>query len=96
MKKLKGKQLEILKREILQKMYSQAVWEKGHVLEDTIAHAVRRDQRGSVYYALKELVKEGLVKVYGQSRHGTAYQLNIEKKADIEAALGIEEILRKE
>ena len=40
--------------------------------------------KGFVREILEELVREGLVRLYGKTKHGNAYQLNIEKLNEIE------------
>jgi len=76
---------------ILRKLYSKAAWGKGHMLIDNLKSGIPSHLRGYVSGVVKDLTKEGLIKLYGPTTHGQAYHLNIEKKSEIEAELFIKD-----
>lgn len=90
MKKPKGEQLDRIKKHIVGKLYASDRWENGHFLEHILGEGLPKHERGYVSYALKELISEGLIKIYGQTKRGTAYQLNKYKKSEIESMLGVQ------
>ena len=72
------------KSRIVQRLYTKGAFEKGHMLEQNILKGTPRVYWGVGREALRELLKEGIVKRYGKTRHGIAYQLNNDHLAEIE------------
>jgi len=87
--KLKDEEYFQIKRNILKKLYSQGDFTKGHLLLERLVHGVPSHLSGFVKDVLKELMKEGLVLFYGKTKHGYAYQLNMEKLKEIEEMIGV-------
>lgn len=79
-----------LKRNILKKLYAYGAFSKGHLLFERLMHGVPSHLSGFVKDVLDDLLKEQWVLYYGQTKHGDAYQLNIEKLKEIEEFLGVE------
>jgi len=67
-----------IRRNILKKLYQNGRFSKGHMLFENLRSGISPHLGGFVKPILKELIKEGLVKVYGKTKYGTAYQLNYE------------------
>lgn len=77
----------LVKKAIIKKLYSTGCWGKGHMLVDRFKSGLPGHFRGLVSKAVKELVKEELVCVYGRTKHGLAVYLNITKKELIDALI---------
>lgn len=73
-----------IRNNIIKKLYSHGAFRKGHMLFERLQHGVPSHLAGFVKDVLKDLVKQELVLVYGKTKHGEAYQLNIEKLNEIE------------
>ena len=73
---------EILAR-ILYKLLNNKCFSKGHMLEERIVSSVPKSERGRAKDILKRAVKQGLVLIYGNTSHGIAYQLNIQRLNEI-------------
>ncbi len=73
-----------IRRNILKKLYSHNAFSKGHILYERLLHSVPKHLSGFVKDVLDELVRDDLVMLYGQTKHGYAYQLNIKKLKEIE------------
>lgn len=73
-----------IRRNIVKKLYFHDCFEKGHMLFDNLKSSVPGHLLGNVKEVLEDLVREGLVKKYGKTAHGDAYQLNIKKLKEIE------------
>ena len=73
---------EILAR-ILYKLLNNKCFSRGHMLLERIISSVPKHERGRAKDILKQAVKRGLILVYGDTGHGIAYQLNIEKLDEI-------------
>ena len=74
----------LIAKSVLRKLYSAGCWGKGHLLVDRLKSGIPSHLRGNVKEALTSLIKEGLVIVYGRTKHGVAVHLNIAKKEEIE------------
>lgn len=72
------------RRNILKKLLSAGAFRKGHLLSERLQHGVPAHERGLAKDVLQELVREGLVFLYGVTEHGAAYQLNVKRLAEIE------------
>ncbi|MBD3249023.1 hypothetical protein GF336_03185 [Candidatus Woesearchaeota archaeon] len=83
-KKLSKTDYVKIKKNILKKLYSNQAFSKGHLLYERLASGIPPHLKGSVEDVLKGLVKEKLVLVYGKTKYGDAYQLNIKRLKDIE------------
>ena len=83
-KKLTKSDYAKIKKNILKKLYSNQAFSKGHLLFERLASGIPPHLKGFVEDVLDDLVKEELVMVYGKTKHGDAYQLNIKKLKEIE------------
>ena len=73
---------EILAR-ILYKLLNNKCFSKGHMLEERVVSGVPKHERGRAKDILKQAVKQSLVLIYGNTSHGLAYQLNIQRLNEI-------------
>lgn len=73
-----------IKRNIIKKLYANKCFNKGHILFERLQSGIPGDLIGFVKEVLDDLVKERIVLLYGKTKHGEAYQLNIEKLEEIE------------
>ncbi|MBW3002196.1 hypothetical protein KY338_03495 [Candidatus Woesearchaeota archaeon] len=80
-------EIELVKKAVIRKLYSAGCWGKGHMLVDRFKSGLPPHFRGIVSKAVKELVKERLVCVYGRTKHGLAVYLNVTKKERIDALI---------
>ena len=76
-----------IRNNIVKKLYSHGAFSKGHMLFERLQSGIPSHLTGYVKEVLRDLVKEELVLVYGKTKHGDAYQLNIEKLNEIEKML---------
>lgn len=76
-----------IRRNILKKLYSNKAFSKGHLLFERLQTGIPRHLAGDVPKILEELIKEGIVLHYGKTKHGDAYQLNIQKLKEIEGII---------
>ena len=83
-KKLNSDDYLRIKKNILKRLYSNHAFSKGHLLYKRLTSGIRPHLRGFVNDVLKDLVKEELVILYGKTKYGEAYQLNIKKLREIE------------
>ena len=82
--KLSPEEKEKLRSNIVKKLYAHKAFAKGHLLFERLQHGVPKHLAGFVRDVLDELVKQGIVLHYGKTKHGHAYQLNIERLQEIE------------
>jgi len=73
-----------IKKNILKKLYSNQAFSKGHLLFERLQSGIPSHLQGFVKDVLDDLVKEELVVLYGKTKFGDAYQLNIGKLREIE------------
>ncbi|MCX6709150.1 MAG: hypothetical protein NTW67_05910 [Candidatus Woesearchaeota archaeon] len=73
-----------IKKNILKKLYSNQAFSKGHLLFERLQSGIPSHLQGFVKDVLDDLVKEELVVLYGKTKFGDAYQLNIGKLKEIE------------
>ncbi len=73
-----------IKKNILKKLYSNQAFSKGHLLFERLQSGIPSHLQGFVKDVLDDLVKEELVVLYGKTKFGDAYQLNIGKLNEIE------------
>ena len=73
-----------IKRNILKKLYSNQAFSKGHMLFERLQSGIPRHLSGNVKDVLSDLLKEELVLLYGKTKYGDAFQLNIKKQSEIE------------
>ncbi len=73
---------QILAR-ILYKLLNNKCFRKGHMLEERVVSSVPKHERGRAKDILKQAVRQGLVLIYGSTNQGLAYQLNIQRLAEI-------------
>ena len=83
-KKLSNQDYEKIKKNIIKKLYSKQAFSNGHLLYERLTSGVPSHLKGAVKDILSDLIKEGLVLFYGRTKHGDAYQLNINKLKEIE------------
>jgi len=75
---------EKIRFSILDKMIRLNLWSKRHILEENLLKgAVPRAHWEQARNAIKTLVQEGFVIIYGRTKHGIAYQLNASKRKEI-------------
>nr|AEO37468.1 MMGP4 [uncultured organism] len=72
---------------LLRRLYLKKAFVHGHLLGEHLLRCVPSHLRGRAKETLKELVKEGLIAIYGPTKYGIAYQLNIDKLDEIERIL---------
>ena len=73
-----------IKRNIIKKLYAHKAFSKGHLLYEGFLSGIPSHLEGFVKDVLDGLIKEELVVYYGKTKHGDAYQLNIERLKEIE------------
>ncbi len=73
-----------IKKNILKKLYFYGAFSKGHLLYERLQAGIPPHLKGFIKYVLEKLIKEELVLFYGKTKHGNAYQLNINKLKEIE------------
>lgn len=73
-----------IRKNIVKKLYSVKAFSKGHLLFERLQHGIPAHLAGFVKDVLKDLIREGIVKYYGKTKYGDAFQLNIEKLKEIE------------
>ena len=78
-----------IKKTILRKLYSAGAFSRGHLLLETLQSGIPAHLIGFVPKILNDLIKKKLVKIYGKTKRGTAYQLNNKKLREIEGEIGI-------
>lgn len=76
-----------IKKNILKKLYSNQAFSKGHLLFERLQSGIPSHLQGFVKDVLDDLVKEELVVLYGKTKFGDAYQLNIGKLKEIEGLI---------
>ncbi len=80
----RAESINLIKKSIIRKLYSAGCWGKGHMLFNRLKSGLPAHLRGDVSSAVKNLVKDGLVIVYGRTKYGLAVYLSIGKKKEIE------------
>ena len=83
-KKLSDTDYLKIKKNIIKRPYSNKSFSKGHLLYERLTSGIPPHLAGFVDQVLDKLIKEGLVIHYGRTKHGDAYQLNINKLKEIE------------
>ncbi|MBI5065333.1 hypothetical protein HZA97_03780 [Candidatus Woesearchaeota archaeon] len=73
-----------IRRNIVKKLYSSKCFQKGHLLFERLQSGTPGHLLGFIREVLDDLMKEGLVLYYGRTKHGDAYQLNINELDKIE------------
>ena len=73
-----------IKKNIIKRLYANKAFSKGHLLYERLTSGISPHLAGFVGQVLDELIKKGLVIYYGRTKHGDAYQLNINKLKEIE------------
>ncbi len=68
-----------IKKTIIRKLYTKRAFSKGHLLYERLQSGIPPHLIGFVKDVIDELIKERIVMKYGRTKHGDAYQLNIEK-----------------
>ena len=77
-----------IKRNIVKKLYAHDAFSGGHLLFERFQGSLPGHLRGFVKDVLDELLKAEIVVIYGKTKHGDAYQLNIKKLKEIEEIIG--------
>jgi hypothetical protein len=83
-KRLTSQDYSRIRKNILKKLYSAGAFSRGHLLYEQLQSGIPSHLVGFVDIVLRDLVKEGLVILYGKTKHGDAYQLNVRKLKEIE------------
>ena len=86
-KKLNKSDYTRIKRNILKRLYSNQAFSKGHLLYERLTSGIPPHLKGFVKDVLEDLMKAELVLLYGKTKHGEAYQLNVKKLKEIEDAI---------
>lgn len=73
-----------IKKNILKKLYSSQAFSKGHMLLERLQSSIPGHLKGFTKPVLSDLLKEKLVILYGKTKYGEAFQLNIKKLKEIE------------
>ncbi len=82
--KLSQEDYLLIKKNIIKKLYSHGAFRKGHLLLERLVHGVPSHLSGYVKDVIKDLIKEEIVLQYNKTKHGIAYQLNINRLKEIE------------
>ena len=83
-KKLSDEDYDKIKRNIVKKLYANKAFVKGHLLYERLTSGIPPHLSGFVDDVLQDLIKEELVLLYGKTKHGDAYQLNVKKLKEVE------------
>ncbi|MEK6891716.1 MAG: hypothetical protein AABX25_00890 [Nanoarchaeota archaeon] len=83
-KKLSDADYLKIKKNIIKRLYANKAFSKGHLLYERLTSGIPPHLAGFVDEVLDELVKEEIVIHYGRTKHGDAYQLNVQKLKEIE------------
>lgn len=75
---------EKIKRNIVKKLYANQAFSKGHLLYKRLQTGIPKHIQGEIPTILHELLKKEIVLLYGKTKYGNAYQLNIKKIKEIE------------
>ena len=70
---------DLVKKSIVKKLYSAGCWGKGHMLIERFKSGLPPHIRGEVTQVVKKLIKEKFIRVYGRTKHGLAFYLNVAK-----------------
>ena len=76
-----------IRKNIIKKLYSNQCFNQGHMLYERLSSSIPSHLKGFVKIILNDLIKEELVLIYGKTKYGVAYQLNIKKLNEIEKIL---------
>ncbi|HLD04365.1 MAG TPA: hypothetical protein VJG90_01475 [Candidatus Nanoarchaeia archaeon] len=83
MAKYEEDEYQSVKEHIIKTLYGKKAFRKGHLLFERLQGGIAKHLRVLVPYVLANLIREGIVIHYGRTKHGYAYQLNIEKLREI-------------
>ena len=83
-KKLSKSDYIKIKKNIIKKLYSNQAFSKGHLLYERLKSGIPSHLEGFVKEVLDDLMKKGIILLYGKTKYGNAYQLNIKKLKEIE------------
>ena len=89
MAKLSQIDYDRIKKNIVKKLYTKQAFSKGHILFERLKGGIPPHLNGFIIDVLKDLMKEDIVLLYGKTKHGDAYQLNIKKLKEIEEIIKI-------
>ena len=79
-----------IKKNIIKKLYSNQCFNSGHMLYERLTSGIPSHLKGFVKIVLNDLLKEELVLVYGKTKYGIAYQLNVKKLNGIEKIMDLQ------
>jgi len=88
-KRLTQEEHQKIKRNIIKKLYANKTFRKGHMLFERLQTGIPPHLSGFVKDVLDELIREDLVVLYGKTKYGDAYQLNMGKLREIEEYLDL-------
>lgn len=74
-------------KKITKTLYSAKCWGTGHMLVVRLKSGLPGHLRGDVDAVLDFLIKQGIICVYGRTKHGLAIYLNQKRMQDIEKIL---------
>ena len=83
-KKLSQQDYLKIKKNIIKRLYSNKAFTKGHLLYERLTSGIPPHLVGFVEEVLKDLIRGDLVLLYGKTKHGNAYQLNVKRLKEIE------------
>ncbi len=86
-RKLSQKEYDEIKQSIVQKLYAHHAFAKGHLLYERLMSGTAIHLKGFVSDVLGDLMREEIVLLYGKTKYGDAYQLNISKLSEIETII---------
>ncbi len=83
-KKLSQTDYDKIRRNIVKKLYANKAFVHGHLLFERLTSGIPPHLIGFVDDVLQDLMKGEIVLLYGKTKHGDAYQLNMKKLKEIE------------
>jgi hypothetical protein len=78
-----------IKKNTIKKLYSCQCFNQGHMLYERLTSGIPSHLKGFVKIVLEDLLKEELVLIYGKTKYGIAYRLNIKKLNEIEEIIDL-------
>ena len=73
----------LIRKNIIKKLYAHNSFRNSHLVFERLKSGIPKHLSGFVGEILSDLIKDQLVLFYGKTKHGNAYQLNIDKLDEI-------------
>ena len=86
-RKISEEDYKRIRKNIVKNLYAYNAFSKGHLLYERLQSSIPSHLLGHVKEVLNDLMKEEIVILYGKTKHGDAYQLNMKKLKEIEETL---------